>query len=100
MPAVILVTNDDGVHAAGLHALAAALDNLGDVYVVAPDREQSAVGRDHVHIAQLVQGRGEGGQARGMDAVVIGDENHRRHHRSPIREQKNGRSEDLPLSLT
>jgi 5'-nucleotidase len=44
MPAVILVTNDDGVHAAGLHALAAALDDLGDVYVVAPDREQSAVG--------------------------------------------------------
>jgi len=44
MPAVILVTNDDGVHAAGLAALAAALDDLGDVYVVAPDREQSAVG--------------------------------------------------------
>src|SRR3984893_13974138 len=44
MPAVILVTNDDGVHAAGLLALATALDDLGDVYVVAPDREQSAVG--------------------------------------------------------
>ncbi|HTY79579.1 MAG TPA: 5'/3'-nucleotidase SurE [Candidatus Bathyarchaeia archaeon] len=44
MPAVILVTNDDGVHAAGLSALAAALNDLGDVYVVAPDREQSAVG--------------------------------------------------------
>jgi 5'-nucleotidase len=44
MPAVILVTNDDGVHAAGLAALASALDELGDVYVVAPDREQSAVG--------------------------------------------------------
>ncbi|HEY4912216.1 MAG TPA: 5'/3'-nucleotidase SurE [Methylomirabilota bacterium] len=44
MPAVILVTNDDGVHAPGLAALAAALDELGDVYVVAPDREQSAVG--------------------------------------------------------
>src|SRR5215468_2321381 len=44
MPAVILVTNDDGVHAAGLAALAAALDDLGDVYVVEPDREQSAVG--------------------------------------------------------
>jgi 5'-nucleotidase len=44
MPAVILVTNDDGVHAAGLHALAAALDDLGEVYTVAPDREQSAVG--------------------------------------------------------
>ncbi|MBF8288788.1 MAG: 5'-nucleotidase SurE [Candidatus Rokubacteria bacterium] len=42
--AVILVTNDDGVHAAGLAALAGALDELGEVYVVAPDREQSAVG--------------------------------------------------------
>jgi 5'-nucleotidase len=44
MAAAILVTNDDGVHAAGLDALAAALDELGEVYVVAPDREQSAVG--------------------------------------------------------
>jgi 5'-nucleotidase len=43
MPA-LLVTNDDGVHAAGLAALAAALDELGDVYVVAPEREQSACG--------------------------------------------------------
>jgi 5'-nucleotidase len=44
MAAVILVTNDDGVHAAGLDALAGALGELGEVYVVAPDREQSAVG--------------------------------------------------------
>ncbi len=44
MSAVILVTNDDGIHAAGLAALAAALASVGDVYVVAPDREQSAVG--------------------------------------------------------
>jgi 5'-nucleotidase len=44
MAAVILVTNDDGVHAPGLGALASALEELGDVYVVAPDREQSAVG--------------------------------------------------------
>ena len=44
MAPVILVTNDDGVHAAGLAALAEALDALGEVYVVAPDREQSAVG--------------------------------------------------------
>src|SRR5229473_3571449 len=42
--AVLLVTNDDGVHAAGLAALAQALDDLGDVYVVAPEREQSACG--------------------------------------------------------
>src|SRR5882672_4204306 len=44
MAPLILVTNDDGVHAAGLLALAAALDGLGEVHVVAPDREQSAVG--------------------------------------------------------
>src|SRR5216683_5199065 len=44
MAAVILVTNDDGVHAAGLLALAAALGPLGEVCVGAPDREQSAVG--------------------------------------------------------
>lgn len=42
--AVLLVTNDDGVHAAGLAALAAALEDLGDVHVLAPEREQSACG--------------------------------------------------------
>jgi 5'-nucleotidase len=41
---LILVTNDDGIHALGLGALAEALADLGDVHVVAPDREQSAVG--------------------------------------------------------
>ncbi|MGH7388838.1 MAG: 5'/3'-nucleotidase SurE [Candidatus Rokuibacteriota bacterium] len=41
---VLLVTNDDGVHAAGLAALAGALADLGEVYVVAPEREQSACG--------------------------------------------------------
>lgn len=41
---VLLVTNDDGVHAAGLAALARAVEELGDVYVVAPEREQSACG--------------------------------------------------------
>jgi 5'-nucleotidase len=38
----ILVSNDDGVEAAGLRALAEALLALGEVTVVAPDREQSA----------------------------------------------------------
>ena len=42
--AVLLLTNDDGVHASGLAALARALDELGDVYVLAPEREQSACG--------------------------------------------------------
>lgn len=38
----ILVSNDDGVHSDGLHALADALSDLGEVTVVAPDREKSA----------------------------------------------------------
>ncbi len=40
----IMVTNDDGIHAPGIRALASALRVLGDVIVVAPDRERSAVG--------------------------------------------------------
>ena len=38
----VLVTNDDGYMAAGLHVLARAARALGEVTVVAPDREQSA----------------------------------------------------------
>lgn len=41
---LILVCNDDGIDAPGIWALAAAMDSLGDVYVVAPIDEQSAVG--------------------------------------------------------
>lgn len=40
----ILVTNDDGIHAPGIRALAEALRAVGRVAVVAPDRERSAVG--------------------------------------------------------
>ncbi len=39
---IILVSNDDGIHAEGLKKLASALKRVGVVYVVAPDREQSA----------------------------------------------------------
>ena len=38
----ILLTNDDGIHAKGLDALYGAVTDLGDVLVVAPDREMSA----------------------------------------------------------
>jgi 5'-nucleotidase len=38
----ILISNDDGIRATGIRALEAALAPLGDVWVVAPDREQSA----------------------------------------------------------
>ena len=40
----ILVTNDDGVESRGLLALKQALDGMGEVTVVAPDTNQSAVG--------------------------------------------------------
>jgi len=40
----ILVTNDDGVHSEGIHALAAALRPLGQVIVAAPHIEASAIG--------------------------------------------------------
>ena len=38
----ILVTNDDGIHSAGIIALAKALEAVGDVVVVAPAYEMSA----------------------------------------------------------
>jgi len=38
----ILITNDDGVQAEGIRALARALRPLGEISVIAPDREQSA----------------------------------------------------------
>lgn len=40
----IMVTNDDGIHAPGIRALAEAMQELGKVTVVAPDRERSAAG--------------------------------------------------------
>lgn len=38
----ILVTNDDGIYSEGLRKLADALRSIGEVTIVAPDREQSA----------------------------------------------------------
>lgn len=40
----ILVTNDDGVHSDGIRVLADALRHLGDVTIVAPAGESSAIG--------------------------------------------------------
>jgi 5'-nucleotidase len=41
---VILVTNDDGVSSPGIVALAKALQPVGEIFIVAPEGEQSAVG--------------------------------------------------------
>jgi 5'-nucleotidase len=40
----ILVANDDGIDSAGIYALATALRRVGEVTVIAPDTQQSAVG--------------------------------------------------------
>jgi 5'-nucleotidase len=40
----ILVSNDDGIDSAGIHSLAEALKEIAEVTVVAPHKEQSAVG--------------------------------------------------------
>src|SRR6266849_7811798 len=57
----ILVTNDDGVHSDGIHALAATLRPLGEVIVVAPHIEASAIGhaltlRRPLRMGQLREG--------------------------------------------
>lgn len=41
---LILVCNDDGIFSKGIMALVEVADEFGDVEVVAPDRQQSAVG--------------------------------------------------------
>lgn len=59
----ILISNDDGIHAPGLMALYQAVRDLGELRVVAPHAEQSAVGHaitlsDPIKIKTI---RGEGG---------------------------------------
>lgn len=41
----ILVTNDDGVHSAGIKAAAKSVEGLGEVLVAAPSGQKSGVGR-------------------------------------------------------
>jgi 5'-nucleotidase len=41
---LILVCNDDGIFSPGIKALAEVADEFGNVEIIAPDRQQSAVG--------------------------------------------------------
>src|SRR5437773_8304272 len=50
----ILLTNDDGVYAPGLRALRKELQKLGEVIVVAPAGEQSAVGHSITLLTPLL----------------------------------------------
>lgn len=57
---LILITNDDGVSSPGLSVLASAMDAMGEVWVYAPDREQSAVSHGiSIHRPLRVQEVGE-----------------------------------------
>lgn len=40
----LLLTNDDGIDSVGLHVLAAAMQQFGEVVIAAPDREYSGAG--------------------------------------------------------
>ncbi|TAH11332.1 MAG: 5'/3'-nucleotidase SurE, partial [Sphingobacteriia bacterium] len=41
---IILITNDDGITAPGIKALTEAVQGLGKIVVVAPDKPQSGMG--------------------------------------------------------
>lgn len=69
----ILLTNDDGVDAAGLHALQAALSSVGSVTVVSPVTDQSAVGRTRSQsVAVHEHDRGYAVDGTPVDCVVAG----------------------------
>ncbi|TAL73425.1 MAG: 5'/3'-nucleotidase SurE [Rhodanobacter sp.] len=58
----VLVSNDDGVDAKGIHVLAARLAELGEVIVVAPDRDRSGASNSltldlPVRVSRLDDGR-------------------------------------------
>ena len=57
--AYILVTNDDGVDAPGLLALKTALDQVGEVVVLAPDRNWSVAGHTRIMHKPLRVGHAE-----------------------------------------
>ena len=63
----ILLTNDDGVYAPGLRAMRKELQKLGDVTVVAPAGEQSAVGHS-ITLRAAYRARG-GGRKSGADGL-------------------------------
>jgi 5'-nucleotidase len=66
----ILVTNDDGIFAEGLIAMARELKKIADVVVVAPDRELSAMGTT-VSLHQPVRARPATPVADGVESYAV-----------------------------
>lgn len=46
----ILIANDDGIDARGIHELAEALSEVADIYICAPDSQRSASGHGNYRI--------------------------------------------------
>ena len=73
----ILVTNDDGIFAPGIYALWEAMQEIGEVTVVAPDTEKSAVGHaititDPIRVQQIHRRNGfEGFAVKGTPADCV-----------------------------
>src|SRR5438552_632844 len=71
----VLITNDDGIHAEGLKALEAGLAGVGEVFVVAPEREMSATGQAiSIHLPLRVRALDERHYAvsgTAADAVIL-----------------------------
>ena len=73
----ILVTNDDGIFAPGIYALWEAMQEIGNVTVVAPDTEKSAVGHaititDPIRVEQIHRKNGfEGFAVKGTPADCV-----------------------------
>jgi 5'-nucleotidase len=68
----ILLTNDDGILATGIAVLRRALEGLGDVQTIAPDRNTSAVARGiTIHRALHLQSSrfGEGWEGTALDGT-------------------------------
>jgi 5'-nucleotidase len=69
----ILLTNDDGIESPGLRAIYEALRDVGDVTVVAPADDQSAVGRSLSHeVTVHVHDLGYSVEGTPADCVVAG----------------------------
>ena len=78
----LLLSNDDGIHAVGIHALAEELSKSHEVYVSAPASQQSAVSRamtlydplraDAVPFAGLPDGRAYAVTGTPVDCVRLG----------------------------
>ncbi|MFC1760175.1 5'/3'-nucleotidase SurE [Candidatus Neomarinimicrobiota bacterium] len=73
----ILVTNDDGIFAPGIYALWEAMQEIGDITIVAPDSEKSAVGHaititDPIRVEKIQRKNGfEGFAVKGTPADCV-----------------------------